>query len=107
MAPAEVLTQVAAKMAEDDGQYKLLIVDSVMANFRTEFVGRGELADRQQKLGQMMARLRRIAETYNVAVLVTNQASVIPNCLFYGAGGCMLQCRRLHAARMLQRLRSA
>uniref|UniRef100_A0A383W804 Rad51-like C-terminal domain-containing protein n=1 Tax=Tetradesmus obliquus TaxID=3088 RepID=A0A383W804_TETOB len=39
--------------------YKLLIVDSIMALFRTDFTGRGELAERQQKLGQMMALLKK------------------------------------------------
>lgn len=40
----------------------LQIVDSIMALFRVDFSGRGELADRQQKLAQMMSRLQKIAE---------------------------------------------
>ena len=40
--------------------FKLLIMDSITANARTEFSGRGELAERQQKLGQLMARLRKV-----------------------------------------------
>jgi meiotic recombination protein DMC1 len=50
--------QVGAKMVEEP--YKLLIVDSIMALFRTDFTGRGELAERQQKLGQMMALLKKV-----------------------------------------------
>jgi meiotic recombination protein DMC1 len=50
--------QVGAKMVEEP--YKLLIVDSIMALFRTDFSGRGELAERQQKLGQMMALLKKV-----------------------------------------------
>lgn len=38
------------------------IVDSIMALFRVDFSGRGELADRQQKLAQMLSRLQKIAE---------------------------------------------
>ena len=34
--------------------------DSISACFRTDFIGRGELADRQQKLGVLMARLRKV-----------------------------------------------
>lgn len=49
---------LAAKMAEEP--FKLLIMDSITSNLRTDFTGRGELADRQQKLGQMMARLRKV-----------------------------------------------
>ena len=42
--------------------YKYQIVDSIMALFRVDFSGRGELADRQQKLAQMLARLQKISE---------------------------------------------
>ena len=44
-----------------------------MSLFRVDFSGRGELADRQQKLNQMLSRLSKIAEEFNVAVVVTNQ----------------------------------
>ena len=40
----------------------LQIIDSIMALFRVDFCGRGELADRQQKLAQMMSRLQKISE---------------------------------------------
>ena len=33
-----------------------------MALFRVDFTGRGELADRQQKLAQMLSRLQKISE---------------------------------------------
>lgn len=33
-----------------------------MALFRVDFSGRGELADRQQKLAQMLSRLQKISE---------------------------------------------
>ena len=33
-----------------------------MALFRVDYSGRGELADRQQKLAQMLSRLQKIAE---------------------------------------------
>jgi meiotic recombination protein DMC1 len=54
------------------------IVDSVMALFRVDFSGRGELADRQQKLAQLMSRLQKISEEYNVAVFITNQMTADP-----------------------------
>lgn len=49
-----------------------------MALFRTDFSGRGELAERQQKLGQMLAKLTRISEEFNVAVYITNQMTSDP-----------------------------
>jgi DNA repair protein RadA len=61
---------------------KLVIVDSLMAQFRSEFVGRGKLADRQQKLNKHMRMLQRLAEMNNVAVLVTNQVMDRPDIMF-------------------------
>ncbi|BBN19794.1 hypothetical protein Mp_8g13710 [Marchantia polymorpha subsp. ruderalis] len=54
------------------------IVDSIIALFRVDFSGRGELAERQQKLAQMLSRLIKIAEEFNVAVYVTNQVIADP-----------------------------
>lgn len=74
----ELIDAVAAKFHEEPGVFKLLIVDSIMALFRVDFSGRGELADRQQKLAQMLSRLQKISEEYNVAVFVTNQMTADP-----------------------------
>jgi meiotic recombination protein DMC1 len=96
----QLITEVAAKMCEDN--FRLLIVDSITALFRVDFrsdscaadaphpsllylrprlilslitplSGRGELAERQQKLAKMLSKLMKIAEEFNVAVLITNQ----------------------------------
>ena len=72
----EILADVAARMAEDP--YSLLIMDSAMALFRVDFSGRGELAERQQKLGRMLNRLMKIADEFNVAVVITNQVCADP-----------------------------
>ncbi|VDP46628.1 unnamed protein product [Heligmosomoides polygyrus] len=74
----ELLDYVAAKFHEEMGVFKLLIVDSIMALFRVDYSGRGELAERQQKLAQMMSRLQKIAEEYNVAVFISNQMTADP-----------------------------
>jgi meiotic recombination protein DMC1 len=50
-----------------------VVIDSIIALFRTDYCGRGELADRQQKLNLMLAKLMRIAEEFNVAIFITNQ----------------------------------
>lgn len=76
-----------------------------MALFRVDFSGRGELADRQQKLAQMLSRLQKISEgitllsfnflvyclilysyhevlislvEYNISVFITNQMTADP-----------------------------
>ncbi|NP_001274726.1 DMC1 homologue CnDMC1 [Hydra vulgaris] len=74
----EVLDMVSAKFHEEAGVFKLLIIDSIMALFRVDYSGRGELADRQQKLGQMLSKLQKISEEYNVAVWITNQMTADP-----------------------------
>ncbi|KAJ7330085.1 hypothetical protein JRQ81_016259 [Phrynocephalus forsythii] len=74
----ELLDYVAAKFHEEPGIFKLLIIDSIMALFRVDFSGRGELAERQQKLAQMLSRLQKISEEYNVAVFMTNQMTADP-----------------------------
>lgn len=61
---------------------KLIIVDSLTAQFRSEFIGRGRLADRQQKLNKHMRTLMKLAELNNIAVLVTNQVMQRPDILF-------------------------
>lgn len=55
---ADFMVPLAAKMAEEP--FKLLIMDSITGNLRVDFCGRGELAERQQKLGQLMQRLRKV-----------------------------------------------
>lgn len=61
---------------------KLIIVDSLMAQFRAEYIGRGTLAARQQKLNKHLRTLMKLAEMNNIAVLVTNQVMQRPDILF-------------------------
>ncbi|KZM22112.1 carboxymethylenebutenolidase [Ascochyta rabiei] len=70
-------------------EYRLLIIDSIMALFRVDYTGRGELNERQQKLNQFLSKLTHVAEEFNVAVLMTNQVQSDPgaNALFAGADG--------------------
>ena len=63
----------AKTILNENGPYSLVVVDSIIAHFRTEYTGRGELADRQQALGHHMAALKGMAQEYNVAVVITNQ----------------------------------
>ena len=61
---------------------KLIVVDSLTAHFRAEFVGRGTLADRQQKLNKHMHVLSKLAATNNLCVYVTNQVMAKPDVFF-------------------------
>lgn len=66
-----------------EDNYGLLIVDSMATHFRGEYVGRGVLAERQGKLAGILQNLMRVAESFNLVVLVTNQAQA--NVTGYGA----------------------
>ncbi|MEM3637200.1 MAG: DNA repair and recombination protein RadA [Conexivisphaerales archaeon] len=61
---------------------RLIVIDSVINLFRSEYIGRETLAERQQKLNTLMHRLRNVAEVYNVAVVITNQVQAVPNTFF-------------------------
>ena len=61
---------------------RMLVVDSLTACFRAEYVGRGTLAERQQKLNKHMHDLSRFSDLHNAAVVVTNQVSAKPDAFF-------------------------
>ena len=65
---------------------KLVIIDSIISLHRAEFPGRETLAERQQRLNVMLHRLIRLAEIYNVAVVLTNQVQSQPDSFFGGVG---------------------
>ncbi|TBU10564.1 DNA repair and recombination protein Rad51 [Hamiltosporidium tvaerminnensis] len=75
----DLLIHLTNKFIEEPNKFKLLIVDSVISLFRTDFVGRGELGERQQKLNTFLSRLLRISEEYNLAVFITNQMMADPS----------------------------
>lgn len=61
---------------------KLMIIDSLTAHFRAEFSGRGQLADRQQRLNRYLHQLMKLAEQHNIVVYVTNQVMANPAMMF-------------------------
>ena len=61
---------------------KLVIVDSLTSHFRSEYVGRGTLADRQQKINKHIHALLKLANTYNIAIYITNQVMARPDVFF-------------------------
>lgn len=71
-----LIMQAAAAMIED--QFALLVIDSIMAPFRVDYSGRGELAERQQVLAKVLNRIQKISEQFNIAVYLTNQVMADP-----------------------------
>ncbi|GFZ51287.1 DNA repair protein RAD51 [Saitozyma sp. JCM 24511] len=87
----ELLVELAVRFV-DDRTYKLLIVDSIMNLFRQDYSGRGELSERQQKLNQFLARLQKLSEEFNLAVVLTNQVQADPGV------SCCNVCLSMHTA---------
>lgn len=78
----ESASELAEKMRDSERPVKLIIVDSLTAHFRSEYVGRGTLADRQQKLNKHMHDLMRFGDINNAAIVVTNQVQAKPDAFF-------------------------
>lgn len=76
-----LLAEKAGELVKEKN-IKLVIVDSLTSQFRSEFIGRGMLADRQQRLNKHMRALQKLGEMNNIAVLVTNQVMERPDILF-------------------------
>jgi DNA repair protein RadA len=66
----------------DLSQIGLIVVDSITSHFRADYVGRGELAVRQQKLNKHLHHLQKLADAFNLAVYMTNQVMARPDVLF-------------------------
>jgi len=77
-----LLLEKISEMIKSGEPIKLLIVDSLTAHFRAEFAGRGQLADRQQKLNRYLHNLMKLAEQHNLAIYVTNQVMANPAQMF-------------------------
>jgi DNA repair protein RadA len=77
----ELIIEEAGSVIEDNNA-RLIIVDSAVAHYRAEFIGRATLSERQQRLNKFMHILVRIADTYEVAVVVTNQIQASPDAYF-------------------------
>jgi len=78
----QILLAEKAEEVLKNNKVGLIIVDSLTSLFRSDYIGRGELAPRQQRLNRHMHVLHRLSTTYNVAILVTNQVMSRPDVLF-------------------------
>jgi len=65
-----------------ENNVKLVVVDSMISHFRGEYLGRENLAERQQELNSQLHRLLRLTEAFNLAVVVTNQVQANPTAFF-------------------------
>ena len=76
-----LLAEKAADLAKEFN-IKLVVVDSLTSHFRSEYMGRGSLAERQQLLNMHMHDLLKFSTIYNAIIAVTNQVSARPDVFF-------------------------
>ncbi|HUV01989.1 MAG TPA: DNA repair and recombination protein RadA [Desulfobacteria bacterium] len=74
--------QLAEELKETEKPVRLLIIDSATAHFRSEYVGRGTLADRQQKINKHLHDALRFGDLNNAVIMITNQVMVRPDAFF-------------------------
>ncbi|UCE43488.1 MAG: DNA repair and recombination protein RadA [Candidatus Bathyarchaeota archaeon] len=75
------LVENADKVVKENN-IRLIIVDSLTSHFRSEYLGREMLSERQQKLNKHMHKLIRLARAFNSVAVVTNQVMAKPNVFF-------------------------
>jgi len=78
----QILVLEKADKIIQENKVKLIIVDSLTAHFRSEYLGREMLAERQQKLNSHLHRLVRLSRAFNACAVVTNQVMSRPDQFF-------------------------
>ena len=77
-----LLAEKVEDIIKQGDKVRLVVVDSLTAHFRAEFIGRGTLAERQQKINKHMRVLAKLADIHNLCVYVTNQVMSKPDAFF-------------------------
>ncbi len=65
-------------------EVRLIVIDSMASHFRAEFPGKDNLPRRQQMLMAHAETLQRLAESYELAIMTTNQILANPDSIFSG-----------------------
>ncbi|MCD6260835.1 MAG: DNA repair and recombination protein RadA, partial [Thaumarchaeota archaeon] len=78
----QVLLLEKADRVIKENNVRLIIIDSLTSHFRSEYVGRQNLPERQQKLNKHMHKLLKLARAFNAAAVVTNQVMARPDEFF-------------------------
>ncbi len=78
----QILLLEKADQIVKDNNIRVIIIDSLTSHFRSEYIGREMLAERQQRLNNHMHRLIRLARGFNAVAIVTNQVMAKPDQFF-------------------------
>jgi DNA repair protein RadA len=68
-------TRIVQKISEiaEEENIKMVIIDSIAAHFRSDYIGNERIAERQQRIMQHASSLTNLAYVHDLAVVVTNQ----------------------------------
>ena len=77
----EVNIHLKENQKDNENNFKLLVIDSPITHFRSEYIGRAKLPERQQRLFRFMRNLTKLAQRFRIAVVVTNQVNTVPDIL--------------------------
>ncbi len=78
----QIILLEKAEETIEKNNIRLIVIDSLTSHFRSDYIGRGALSERQQKLNKHIHMLQKLSEKYNLAVYVTNQVMDNPGILF-------------------------
>src|SRR2546426_364809 len=78
----QMLLVEKAQELTQDFPIRLIVIDSLTAHFRAEYIGRGVLAERQQLLNKHIHELMRFGDIHNAVIYVTNQVHAKPDAFF-------------------------
>jgi DNA repair protein RadA len=78
----QMLLVEKAQELTQDFPVRLVVIDSLTAHFRAEYIGRGVLAERQQLLNKHIHELMRFGDLHNAVIYVTNQVHAKPDAFF-------------------------
>ncbi len=78
----EILTNNEKDKKENDPKIRLLIIDSLMKWFRGEYLGRGQLSNRQVGVTEHIKLVTSLPQLYKIAIIYTNQIMSNPGMQF-------------------------
>ena len=65
---------------------KLIIIDSIASHFRSEYQGKDQLVERQQSIMAHAEKLQKFADSYDLAIVTTNQVLASMDTFLSGKG---------------------
>lgn len=79
----QIILESVSELLTEDKDIKIIVIDSAMGLFRSDYTGRDNLSERQKFLGRFLALASNIASFYGLTMIWTNQVMISPG-VFYG-----------------------